>query len=98
MVNNEDPNNFANQFIGLWQENFAKMVSDPEIMTNSAKFMGFMQQFYDKSSSATSATSHGFSNDQLFGHNLAGRIAELEARVAKLESKPSAKRRERKTT
>ena len=45
-MSNDDNNKMANQFIELWQENFAKTMQDPEIMLQLTKAMGFMQQFY----------------------------------------------------
>ena len=98
-----DSNKMANQFIELWQENFAKTMQDPEIMLSLTKAMGFMQQFYGQANQHQSAPStftfsSGAGPDELQREQLLGRISELEERIAKLERVGSGKRGKKKTS
>ena len=100
----KDSNNkMANDFIELWQENFAKTMQDQEIMLQLNKAMGFMQQFYGQNNQSQPASSafaapFAFGADEPDRQQLLRRISELEARVAELEAGRSAKRSQKKTT
>jgi len=91
-------NNFANEFIASWQENYAKAVQDPEIMLQISKAMGFMQQYYEKPFTNSAPASPEYGVDQPDRQQLLRRIEELEARIARLEKTGSGNSRKKKTT
>ena len=103
-MHEDETHKMANQFIGLWQDNFARTMQDPEIMQQFVKAMGFMQQFYgqgnfhDKSATDAASAPSGAGDDELCRQQLRSRIEELEARIAKLESKPGGKRSKKKVS
>ena len=99
----KDPIETANQFIQLWQENFAKTMQDPEIMSQLTKTMGFMQQFYgqqqnNQSTSAAANVAFEPSTDELFRQQILRKLDAIEERIAKLERKPNRAGGKKKTS
>jgi hypothetical protein len=95
-MDDEDLSKLASQFISLWQENFAKTMTDPQIlaqmMQSASTMQNFnMQQFYDKNPFTQSAAAafkypHESGADEHDRGSLLSRIDELEKRISKLEA------------
>ena len=96
-MKDEELQNLASQFINQWQENFAKSMSDPQIISVMMQSVSNMQQFYEKFTPATASRSYESGSNEPNIRDLYRKIDELEERIRELEaSRPRARKTSKK--
>jgi hypothetical protein len=84
-------NNFASQFIDLWQENFEKMLSTETNMSQVQQILETMKGFYaaqqstEQQAAAANSNAHSDGDVAELVRSLSLRVAELEGRLADYE-------------